>query len=161
MNTSLVYFVLDNIRSLHNVGAILRSASFFGFSNVILLGISGKEPNLYTGNWKINQELTKTALGAEQDLEIIQMNGNEELLDFINHENLQLICVEQDQRSISLKDWKPTEKIAVVFGHERNGVNRELLEKAEKIVEIPRQGIHDSLNVATTCGIVLNHIVTR
>ena len=83
------------------------------------------------------------------------------LIKFAKNNKLEIVCIEQDKESIPLQTWKHQSKSIIVFGHERNGVDKSLLEKANTIVEIPKKGIHPSLNVATTCGIIVNHIVNN
>jgi|SRR3989339_61673 len=159
-NISEIYIALDNIRSLYNVGAICRLCSFFNVKHLILIGISGQERNQYDNHLILHQKLKKTALGAEKDLEITSCEDIADFLQFVKSKNLTLISIEQHNQSKNILNWKPQPgKYAFVFGHERSGVSKELLNQSAEIVEIPRKGKHDSLNVSTACAIVLYHLL--
>ena len=174
MDTSNIYICLENIRSLHNVGAIFRTCSFFGLKKIILLGYTAKpkEKNKKSDKSEIfNDELLKTSLGSENDIEIIRINNNEELLKFVKENNLNLISIEQSENSIKLDEIKEStddknhkyqnifKNSIIVFGNETEGINKEILNISNYIIEIKRLGKHNSLNVATTAGIILNKII--
>lgn len=154
----MIYVALENVRSLQNVGAIFRSCSFFGIQKVILIGISGiyETPG---GNKILNDKVSKSSLGTENELDLTFLDSSEDFIRFANENSLKIYCVEQSPSSIKLPDYKPEDNVILVFGTEVLGVSKTLLDSAHKIIEIPRKGIHGSLNVATTCGIVLAHQV--
>lgn len=166
MDTSNIYICLENIRSLHNVGAIFRTCSFFSFKKVILLGYTAKpkEKNKNINKDEIfNYELLKTSLGSENDIEVIRINTNEELIKFAKENGLNLISIEQSENSIKLEEITNENKnifnnSIVVLGNETEGINKEILDNSNYIIEIKKIGKHNSLNVATTAGIILNKI---
>lgn len=145
-----IYVALENIRSLFNVGAIFRTCSFFGIKNVILVGYTAKDLN-----GKLHPKVAKSALGSENDIDITLIDTSEDLLSFAKKNKLELIAIEQTNNSETLAQWRPTRDCVLVFGNEIDGVSAAILNKASKIIEIPRKGIHNSLNVTTALGIVL------
>lgn len=159
MNT---FICLENLRSLYNIGAIFRTCSFYGFYDVILLGYTGKTKDS-EGNIIMHPEILKTSLGSEKDLKITMLDGVSELLIFCNENKLDLISIEQTSKSedihelIKEKSFNFNNKV-VVFGNEATGITTETLENSKYILELPRKGNHNSLNVTTTCGIVLDII---
>lgn len=156
-----VYVALDNIRSLENVGAIMRTCSFFGVPNLVLIGYSGTDIN-FKGERVLHSTITKTALGAEKDLNIKIFESYGEFFDFVRNENLEIVSIEQNAKAIKLGDFTFKNELdaglVLVFGNEREGVSTEILDKSSKVVEIERLGSKNSLNVATCVGIVLHHI---
>ena len=143
---------LENIRSLWNTGAILRTAEFFGIKEVWLVGYTGRERE----DWdELHHKIGKTALGAEKNLKIKFLRDSIQLIKLANEMNLKLVVIEQDKKSISLQKWQPDKNSVLVFGSETEGVSKEVLGAADEIVEIPRLGKKNSLNVATAAGIIL------
>lgn len=147
-----MYLALENIRSLYNVGAIFRSAGFFGIKNILLVGYSGRK----TVNVdEIHEKVKKTALGAEKDLEIKLLKNSDELINFSRKNKLKLVAIEQDKNSVDINHWQPQKNSVLVLGNEIDGVSQEVLAAADEIVEIPRLGKKGSLNVSVTAGIVI------
>src|SRR3989344_1187453 len=155
-----IYIALENIRSLFNIGAVFRTCSFFWFTNVILVGYSGKTKN--TKNETIlNKEILKSSLGSEKDLQITFLETSDDLIKFCEENELNLISIEQRYKSIKLS--KPEMNLilndekgfVLVFGNEVSGVSDIVLKHSKADLEIPRLGKHNSLNVTTACGIVL------
>ncbi len=155
-----IYIALEDLRSLYNIGAIFRTCSFFGFYNVILVGYSGKTANEH-GEPILHPNILKTSLGAEKDLNIQFIPDSTGLLSYAQKNNLQIVAVEQTERSEPLHEWKPEDNAIIVFGNEVTGVSEELLDKSNKIVEVYRAGKHNSLNVTTVCGVVLYQIINK
>ena len=147
---------LENIRSLWNIGAIMRSCEFFGIKQVWLVGYTGRE---MAGSDELNHKITKTALGAEKILKIKFFRGTVTLLRYVSARKLTLVAVEQHPKSIPLQNWQPRPNSVLVFGSETGGVSAEALAAAAQIVEIPRLGQKNSLNVATCAGIVLYRFI--
>jgi len=151
-----VYVAMDNIRSLYNVGSIMRTCSFFGFAKLILIGYSGTKFN-FKNEKVLHPQLEKTSLGAEKDMEeIVFVENVEELGVFAKENNLKIVAIEQHERSIKLSDWELKSDCVLVFGNELKGVSKEILDMADEIVEVERAGNKTSLNVATAAGIVLS-----
>ena len=148
------YIALENIRSLHNVGVILRSCSFFGIKNVILVGYSGKFM-LNEEKHILHPKVKKTSLGAENDLNITFLKNSTELLNFAKKHDLQIIAVEQAKNSKKLKNCKFKENSIFVFGHEVEGVSQQILQNSKEVIEITKHGEKGSLNVSTAASIFL------
>jgi tRNA G18 (ribose-2'-O)-methylase SpoU len=144
---------LENVRSLFNIGAIFRTCSFFGVENVILLGYTGRQNG--PGSKELHKNVKKTALGSENDLTMLFIDSPHELVDFAKANKLTIIAFEQHPNSINFSNWSPAENSVLVFGNEVTGVSTELLDAATGVVEIPRKGKHNSLNVEVTCAIAL------
>lgn len=143
---------LENIRSLWNIGAILRTAEFFGIKTIWLVGYTGRERD----DWdQLHHKIAKTALGAEKNLKIVFLHDTVSLLNRVTKNKFPLVAIEQHPNSISLQNWQPQPNSVLVFGSETEGVSKEVLAAAAEIIEIPRLGTKNSLNVATVAGIVL------
>ena len=143
---------LENIRSLWNIGAIMRTLEFFGFKEIWLVGYTGRE---MAGRDELNHKIAKTALGAEKNLEIVFIRDTVTLLHCVTARKLNLVAIEQHPKSIPLQNWQPNKNSVLVFGSETDGVSAEILAAAAQIVEIPHLGQKNSLNVATCAGIIL------
>ena len=145
----MIQVALENVRSLQNIGAIIRTCSFFGVQKLILLGYSGKTKD--TKNRTImHPDILKTALGAEKDVEIIFIDSAKDLKKYSQN----IIAIEQHEKSIDLKTIDLKDCV-LVFGNEVDGASQEILNASKQIVEIERLGNHNSLNIATAVGIVL------
>lgn len=147
-----MYLALENIRSLYNVGAIFRTASFFGIKHVLLVGYSGRKA---AGLNELHEKVKKTALGTEKDLEIKFLKNSQELIKFSRDNKLKIIAIEQDKNSVAIDHWQPKKNSVLVLGNEVNGVSKEVLAAADEVVEIPRLGKKGSLNVSVAAGIIL------
>lgn len=134
----------------------MRTCSFFGIPNVILLGYSGKV-KYKDGTIKLHTKVSKTSLGSENDVNLIFMETAEELIDYARTKSLELISIEQGKDSTDFFEWKPVNNAVYIFGNEVTGVEEILLQNS-KIVEIPHAKGHNSLNVEVTAGIVISKI---
>ncbi len=143
-----VCLVLDNIRSLQNVGSFFRTADAFSLEKILLCGITGTPPN---------REIDKTALGATESMEWEYFSETEEAVLSLQRNGYRIISLEQTNQSRMLHEFRPgkEEKIAYVFGNEVFGVNDSILELSDLILEIPQSGTKHSLNVSVTAGIVI------
>ncbi len=143
-----VVLVLDNIRSLHNVGAAFRTGDAFLISKIYLCGITGTPPN---------RELHKSALGAEDVVEWEYVEKTAEAIQRLRAEGWKIASLEQAEGSVLLQDFEPedNEKYAFVFGNEVFGVEDEVIEASDYCLEIPQAGTKHSFNVSVTMGIVL------
>ena len=154
MNKREIIVALENIRSLYNIGAIYRTCEFLGVENILLIGYSGKderEPN------KIHRKLQKTSLGTINKIKTKQFRNIKEVKK--HYPKAKIISIEQNKNSKPLNTFKtPENQLVLIFGNEIDGVNQETLNISDKILEIPKIGTHQSLNVATTCGIVLSYL---
>ena len=140
--------VLDNVRSLHNVGSVFRTADAFLIEAVYLCGITGCPPN---------KEIQKSALGATETVNWKYFKTTQEALEELSHLGYQTWAIEQVQGSISLENFeiKKTEKYALIFGNEVNGVDQDVVNQCKGSIEIPQAGTKHSLNVSISSGILL------
>lgn len=145
-----IYVLLNNIRSLHNVGSIFRTADAAGVKKIFLCGQTGFPPR---------EEITKTAIGAE---EVVPWQYYIDVIDAIRDikkEGIQLVAVEQTQSSMDYRDFKSGLPVCLVLGHEIDGVSEEVLKECDAAIEIPMSGIKDSLNVSVAFGIVVYELL--
>ena len=142
--------VLDNVRSQHNVGAVFRTADAMRLERVVLCGICCCPPN---------QEIHKTALGAEESVEWQYYKETLDAVRALKAEGYAVYAVEQAHNSVTLESFAQQltngSKIAVIFGHEVFGVQQEVIDCCDGCIEIPQYGTKHSLNVSVTAGIVL------
>jgi len=140
--------VLDNIRSLNNIGSVFRTSDAFLIDRIYLCGITACPPN---------KEIHKTALGATESVDWAYFELTKEAVLQLKQENYKIISIEQVENSISLPDFKieEGEKYAFVFGHEVKGVQQEIVDLSDSCVEIPQYGTKHSLNISVSAGVVL------
>ncbi|MEL6606845.1 MAG: RNA methyltransferase [Bacteroidota bacterium] len=144
--------VLDNIRSMHNVGAAFRISDAFLVEKVYLCGITGTPPH---------REIHKTALGAEAHVAWEHAEDTLVLIERLKKAGYKIIAAEQTDASDALNDFSPSngQPYALVFGHEVFGVQDDVLAACDACVEIPQQGVKHSLNVSVSMGIVVWHFI--
>lgn len=142
-----VVVVLDNIRSLRNVGSAFRTADAFACQRLVLCGFTGRPPH---------REITRTALGAEQTIDWQHEESTTAALQKLKAEGYKIIIVEQTSTSLPLHsfDIETNQQYALVFGNEVEGVSQEALLLTDAAVEIPQYGTKHSINVAVCMGIV-------
>jgi tRNA G18 (ribose-2'-O)-methylase SpoU len=142
-----VCIVLDNIRSLHNVGSAFRTADAFRIEKIYLTGITGTPPH---------REIQKTALGATESVEWHYISEAADAVKQLKADGYKIIIIEQTTESIALQSFIPAvnEKYCLVFGNEVNGVSDEVIEHGDIAIEIPQIGTKHSLNVSVCLGIV-------
>lgn len=145
---TLVIAVLDNIRSMHNVGSVFRTADAFLLEAVFLCGYTPQPPH---------RDIHKTALGATETVDWIYFPTTTEAVTGLKNKGYKVLAIEQTEESISLQKFSADkkEKIAVVFGNEVEGVQNEVLALADGCIEIPQFGMKHSLNISVAAGIVL------
>lgn len=139
--------VLDNVRSLHNVGSAFRTCDAFKFEKIYLTGITGKPPH---------REIEKTALGATVSVDWEYLERTSDLLHKLKQEGYIIIVIEQTSQSKSLQLFHPEDekKYCLVFGNEVHGVSEEAIALADHAIEIPQHGTKHSLNISVCLGIV-------
>jgi len=142
--------ILDNIRSVYNVGSIFRTSDALGVNKIYLCGCTPTPVDRFGRNRK---DLAKVALGAEKDIAWEYVKDTAEILKKLEKEKYQIIAVEQADNSIDYKKVKPSDQTALVMGEEVNGIPKELLKLADVIAEIPMNGKKESLNVSVAFGI--------
>ncbi len=140
--------ILDNVRSLHNVGSIFRTADAFLLKAVFLCGITSIPPH---------PEIHKTALGAEDSVDWKYFETALDAVSFLKKNNYSIFAVEQARGSLSLKDivLDKTKNYAIVLGNEVKGVQQNIVDICDACVEIPQYGTKHSLNVSVSGGIVI------
>jgi len=144
--------VLDNIRSMHNVGSVFRTADAFLTEAIFLCGYTPQPPH---------RDINKTALGATETVDWIFFSTTAEAVHEVKTKGYKVYAIEQAEGSISLEKftWNRQEKIAFVFGNEVEGVSDEVLQLVEGSIEIPQSGMKHSLNISVAAGIVLWEIM--
>lgn len=141
-----VVLVLDNVRSLNNVGSAFRTADAFLIEEILLCGVTGTPPN---------KEIEKTALGATASVKWQHFKTTLEAVNYLKEKNYSVYAVEQANNSIALNKFTSVEKMAFVFGNEVYGVEQEVIDTCEAVIEIPQIGTKHSLNISVSLGIVL------
>jgi 23S rRNA (guanosine2251-2'-O)-methyltransferase len=143
-----VAVVLDNVRSMHNIGSIFRTSDGFAVNKVCLCGITAQPPH---------REIEKTALGATQSVSWEYFETPLQAVQHLRNEGYHIIAVEQAENSTMLNTFAPsqTEKYALIFGNEVNGVSDEVMEVIDTCIEIPQFGTKHSFNIVVSAGIVL------
>lgn len=140
--------VLDNVRSMHNVGAIFRTADAFLIEKIILCGITPQPPH---------REIHKAALGATESVDWVYEKSTVEALQNLKNENFKILGIEQTSDSQIITDYtiNKEEKYALVLGNEVDGLSEEALSLYDSFLEIPQLGTKHSLNVSVCGGIVM------
>ncbi len=143
-----VTVVLDNIRSLNNIGSVFRTSDAFRVECIHLCGITAAPPH---------REIQKTALGATESVQWKYFENTEDSIAELKSADYQIVVIEQTDESVPLHEAEmiSDRKIAVVLGHEVHGVQQKIVDMADSCIEIPQMGTKHSLNVSVTAGIVL------
>jgi tRNA G18 (ribose-2'-O)-methylase SpoU len=154
-----IRILLHDIRSVHNAGAIFRTADAIGASRIYL---SGYTPAPLDRFGKPRADFAKCALGSEKTMPWESVGGEGDdagspmpLIKALKKEGFRVVCVEQAEGSVDYKDFEPGEKALVIFGNEVSGVSKEVLDEADAVAEIPMRGLKESLNVSVSAGIIL------
>ncbi len=148
--------ILDNIRSVLNVGSIFRTADAFGISKIYICGITPAPIDRFGRKRK---DLHKTALGAEDSVEWEQIENALEKIIELKKEHFKIISLEQSPNSIDYKNSTLSEKVAIVLGSETEGVAEDILKLSDEIAEIKMHGKKESLNISVATGIFLSKIL--
>ncbi|MDB5179520.1 MAG: hypothetical protein JWN12_152 [Candidatus Saccharibacteria bacterium] len=158
-----IVVIAHNIRSTHNVGAIFRTAEGFGITKIILSGYTPypkvlNDTRLPHISEKLTAQIHKTALGAETlvPFEHVELPPLQVLKDL----GYRIVGLEQADRSMSLKDYNAPKKVALLIGEEVHGIEQDLLDQCEDIIEIPMIGKKESFNVSVATGIALYALST-
>lgn len=141
-----IIIVLDNIRSLHNVGSVFRTADAFLIEEILICGLTGTPPN---------KEIEKTALGATSTVKWQYFKNTHEAINHVKTLDFKIFAVEQVEGSTALNKFESTQKTALVFGNEVYGVEQEIVDLCDGVIEIPQLGSKHSLNISVSVGIVL------
>ena len=146
--------VLDNVRSLNNIGSVFRTSDAFLIEKIYLCGITATPPN---------KDIHKTALGATESVDWEYAEETLEVVQQLQTENVQVLAIEQAENSTKLDDFFPkkNEKYAIVMGNEVKGVQQKVVNAADLCVEIPQLGTKHSLNISVTTGVVIWDLFTK
>lgn len=146
LKTPLI-LVLDNVRSLNNVGSVFRTADSFLLESVYLCGITGIPPH---------KDIQKTALGATDTVHWKYFNHTLEAVAELKNFDFKVYAIEQAENSQMLHTFKiqPSQKVAFIMGNEINGVDQEVIDACDGVIEIPQTGFKHSLNISIAAGIV-------
>ena len=146
--------VLDNVRSVHNVGSVFRTADAFRLREVMLCGITAVPPS---------PEMHKTALGAEDAVDWRHFDATADALAELRECGVKVCVLEQCRRSVALQDFvfEPGSEYALVLGHEVHGVAQSVVDAADVVLEIPQFGTKHSLNVSVAAGMAMWEIVRK
>ena len=141
--------ILNNIRSLYNVGSIFRTADGAGVEKIWICGITGHPPN---------NQISKTALGAEENVAWEYREDIHSVLGELREAGYQIVLLEQMEESLPYQEFKPSTPVCLIVGNEIEGVSRNILSLCDQAVEIEMAGIKNSLNVSVAFGIIAYHI---
>ena len=143
-----IIVILDNIRSLNNIGSFFRTSDAFNVEKVYLCGITATPPH---------RDIQKTALGATESMHWEHKNSTLELIEELKTQGVKICSIEQAEKTTFLQNVPdlPNEKYALVFGNEVDGVDQEVINASDYIIEIPQFGTKHSLNVSVCAGVVL------
>jgi len=146
--------ILDDVRSAMNVGSAFRTSDAFRLEKIYLCGITAQPPH---------REINKTALGAQDSMSWEHVDRIQQCIKELSNNGYQIVAVEQADQSTSLLDFdvKADSKYAFVFGNEVFGVNDEVVESADTVLEIPQYGTKHSLNISVSIGVVLWDFVSK
>lgn len=146
--------VLDNVRSLNNIGSVFRTSDAFRVERVILCGISATPPS---------PEIHKTALGAEDSVEWHYYPSTAEAVADLRTKGFKIVCLEQVKGSVALQDFTPdpSQAYALVVGNEVDGVDPAIVDSADTWLEIPQSGTKHSLNVTISAAVALWHFYSH
>lgn len=140
--------ILDNVRSMHNIGSIFRTSDGFAVEKICLCGITAQPPH---------REIEKTALGATQSIEWAYYANTYDAICELRNLDYKIVAIEQAESSIMLTEYSPAadEKYALIFGNEVDGVSDRAMENSDICIEIPQFGTKHSFNIVVSAGIVL------
>ncbi|HUQ95856.1 MAG TPA: RNA methyltransferase [Bryobacteraceae bacterium] len=147
-----VSVLLDNVRSLYNVGSFFRTADAISLEKLYLCGITGKPPK---------KAITKTALGADDTVPWEHFWDALAVAQSLRERDFEIAAIETSSHAVDLFDWRPRFPLCVVFGHEVDGIRPELLSLCDTHIRIPMLGAKHSLNVATAGGVVLYELLRK
>jgi len=140
--------ILDNIRSLNNIGSVFRTSDAFLIEKIYLCGITAKPPH---------KDIHKTALGSTVTVTWEYAESTIELIETLKSEHIKIVSIEQAENATMLNDFTPHDNTtyALVFGNEVKGVTQDIVNKSDVVLEIPQFGTKHSLNISVSCGVVV------
>jgi len=149
-----IIIVLDNIRSLNNIGSVFRTSDAFLIEKIYLCGITAKPPH---------KDIHKTALGSTDTVSWEHAENTLELVEKLQVENVKICSIEQAENATTLNDFNPQQntRYALIFGNEVKGVSQDVVSVSDIVLEIPQFGTKHSLNISVSCGVVVWDIFSK
>lgn len=149
-----IIIILDNIRSLNNIGSVFRTSDAFLIEKVYLCGITAKPPH---------KDIHKTALGSTDTVNWEHVENTLDLVETLKTDGVIICSIEQAENAGKLNDFIPEKdsKYALIFGNEVKGVLQEVVSASDKVIEIPQFGTKHSLNISVSCGVVVWDIFSK
>jgi 23S rRNA (guanosine2251-2'-O)-methyltransferase len=146
--------ILDNIRSLNNIGSVFRTSDAFRIEKIYLCGITATPPH---------KDIQKTALGSTASVDWDYTESTLELVKKLQSKDIQVLSIEQAENATMLNNFtpKPNTTYALVFGNEVKGVSQEVVSLSDQVIEIPQYGTKHSLNISVSCGVVLWEVFSK
>lgn len=143
-----IIIVLDNIRSLNNIGSVFRTSDAFLIEKIYLCGITATPPH---------KDIHKTALGSTETVAWEYIENTKELVEKLKKDNIQIVSIEQAENATMLNNFTPKQKTkyALIFGNEVKGVAQDVVSFSDIVLEIPQFGTKHSLNISVSCGVVI------
>lgn len=152
LGTLPVFVLLDNVRSMYNVGSFFRTADGVDLQELLLAGITAYPPK---------KQIAKTALGAEETVRWRHLPDPVQHLRELRESGVEIAAIETSVHAVDLFDWRPRFPVCVAFGHEVDGLRPEVMDLCDTHVRIPMRGRKHSLNVATAGGILLYELLRK
>jgi tRNA G18 (ribose-2'-O)-methylase SpoU len=149
-----IVVVLDNVRSMNNIGSVFRTADAFLVEAIYLCGITATPPH---------KDIHKTALGATESVNWKYFENTEEAIDLLRSDGYRILGIEQTEGSIMLQEYIPENgvKYGIIFGHEVRGVQQSIIDLCDDTIEIPQFGTKHSLNISVCAGLVIWEIFQK
>lgn len=149
-----IIIILDNIRSLNNIGSVFRTADAFLIQKIYLCGITATPPH---------KDIHKTALGSTETVDWEYAKDTKEVIKALKSKNIHIISIEQAEEAVMLNDFAPETDAtyALVFGNEVKGVSQDVVDASDKVLEIPQYGTKHSLNISVSCGVVVWDVFSK
>jgi len=149
-----IIIILDNIRSLNNIGSVFRTSDAFLIEKIYLCGITAQPPH---------NDIRKTALGSTETVDWAYAEHTIDVIEKLKVENVNICSIEQAENATMLNDFKPqpNEKYAFVFGNEVKGVDQNVVDASDLVIEIPQYGTKHSLNISVSCGVVIWDVFSK
>lgn len=149
-----IIIILDNIRSLNNIGSVFRTSDAFLIEKIYLCGITAQPPH---------NDIRKTALGSTETVTWEYVENTLDIIEKLKSENIKICSIEQAENATMLNDFQPqpNEKYAFVFGNEVKGVAQNVVDASDVVIEIPQYGTKHSLNISVSCGVVVWDVFSK
>ena len=151
---SPIIIILDNIRSLNNIGSVFRTSDAFLIEKIYLCGITAQPPH---------NDIRKTALGSTETVDWEYAENTLDVVEKLKAEDVNICSIEQAENATMLNDFKPqsNKKYAFVFGNEVKGVDQNVVDASDVVIEIPQYGTKHSLNISVSCGVVIWDVFSK